>query len=447
MRPSLALASFAALFLLLPGCPAVPSTPDGGSDGGSGPTPPAFYCPGSEGCPSADGPLVAGAAAIPITPSGFEVPRLEYLEREGDRCDVGMRCGELSEKAFDDCGADGLCSGDPGYPGPDADGTEGDGIYDFFDDCGRDRICPDDPAYTGPDADGTEGNGLFDGLWLAGFGNNRPAVGVHDDIWARAVVIGRGETLVAIAYLDLVGFFYDDVLRVRERIAQRAPEIASRLDYVFIGSTHTHEAPDALGQWGMALPPNYVPAVGLPEAYRSGVNALWWDEVLDKTAEAIVQAAESTRPARARVAQGRTGAEGLVRDSRDPRIIDDTLSVLELLDAEDGSVITTMINWGNHPEVLSDINNLITSDFVHYVRKGVEEGLEAEGEAPAVPGRGGIALYLQGPVGGLLTPLGSIGARTRDGVPRDDRRDYEKARAVGERLAEKVLALLETAEE
>ncbi len=432
---------------VLAACPAPGGGPDGGTDGGGGPEPPSFYCPGSPGCETADGPFVAGAAAVAITPTGFEVPRLEYLDREGDRCDVGTRCGELVPKAFDDCGTDGLCPEDPDYPGPDADGTENDGVYDFFEDCGRDRICPGDPEYTGPDADGTEGNGLFDGLWLAGFGNNRPAVGVHDDIWARAVVLGRGDTQVALAYVDLVGFFYDDVLRVRRRIAEKSPQTADRLDYVFIGSTHTHEAPDALGQWGMALPPNGLPAVGLPEPYRSGVNALFWDETLDRIADAIIEAAQAARPARARLATGRTGVDGLVRDTRDPRIIDDTMSILELTDAETDEVIATLLNWGNHPEVLSDINNLITSDFVHYVRKGIEEGLPAEGDAPAVPGRGGIAIYLQGPVGGLLTPLGSIGARTRDGIPRDDKRDYEKARAVGERLAEKALALLAEAEE
>ena len=33
------------------------------------------------------------------------------------------------------------------------------------------------------------GNGEFDAVWIAGFGNRRPANGVHDDLWARTMVL------------------------------------------------------------------------------------------------------------------------------------------------------------------------------------------------------------------------------------------------------------------
>jgi hypothetical protein len=35
------------------------------------------------------------------------------------------------------------------------------------------------------------GNGTFDLVWIAGFGNNRPAKGVHDPLWARATTASR----------------------------------------------------------------------------------------------------------------------------------------------------------------------------------------------------------------------------------------------------------------
>ncbi len=440
------LQSPAALLLFLSALGATACGDHGGGPGDGGtPTPPERVCPGSKGCEhgaSAGDPFVAGAAAVTITPTGFEVPLPAYLRRSAanGECEVGERCGELDDLATRDCGTDRLCPGDPNYPGPDTDGTEKDGVYDFFRDCGTDQLCPGDPNYPGPDANGTEGNGIFDGLWLAGFGNNRPAVGVHDDLWARAVVLGRGDVKVALVYLDVVGFFNNDVEAVRQKVKEKRPEAYADLDLIQVGSTHVHEAPDTLGQWGL-VPPGGVPGLGVPSPYRSGVNSLWKSYLIDRTADAIIQAWESAVPATARAASARTGAEGLVRDSRDPKIIDDTMSVLLLDDAQSGDPIATLVNWGNHPETLSDINNLITSDFAHYLREGVEKGLPAEGSAPAVPGRGGICVYLQGPVGGLLTPLGSIGAHTRDGTLRDGKSDYEKARAVGERLAEKALAL------
>ena len=44
----------------------------------------------------------------------------------------------------------------------------------------------------------SNGNGRFDAVWLAGFHNRRPARGVHDDLWARAMVLDDGRTRVAI---------------------------------------------------------------------------------------------------------------------------------------------------------------------------------------------------------------------------------------------------------
>ncbi|MDF1565410.1 MAG: hypothetical protein P1V51_20400 [Deltaproteobacteria bacterium] len=430
------------LLVLTAACDGKGGDPDGGSA-----TPPATYCPGQAGCENGGGEsdaLLAGAAAVTITPPAFEVPLPEYLRDEAalGQCDVGDRCGELIDIATRDCGADMLCRGDPTYTAPDADGTERDGVYDFFRDCGTDNVCPGDAGYVAPDADGTEGNGIFDGMWLAGFGNNRPATGVHDDLWARAAVLGKGDVKVAFVYLDLVGFFNSDVRKVREAVRQKRPEVFADLDFIQVGSTHVHEVPDTLGQWG--LTPD-VPGLGVPAAYKSGVNLVWLDYLIDRTADAIIEAYDAAVPATAAVATGRTGADGLVRDSRDPVIIDDTMGVLVLDDAASGDPIATLVNWGNHPEVLSDINNLITSDYSHYLREAVENGLPAEGSAPAVAGRGGICVYLQGPVGGLLTPLGTVGATTRDGTNRDAVRDWEKARAVGERLAEEALSLAASA--
>ena len=45
-----------------------------------------------------------------------------------------------------------------------------------------------------PFSDGN-GNGVFDPVWIAGFSNKKPANGIHDDIWARTVVLGDGKKI------------------------------------------------------------------------------------------------------------------------------------------------------------------------------------------------------------------------------------------------------------
>ncbi|KAA3656262.1 MAG: hypothetical protein DWQ10_15825, partial [Calditrichaeota bacterium] len=86
------------------------------------------------------------------------------------------------------------------------------------------------------------GNGEFDARWIAGFGNRRAANGIHDDQWARTMVIDDGHTRIAIVILDLIGFMHDEVLDVRKAIPADC-----NVDYTVIASTHTHEAVDMLG--------------------------------------------------------------------------------------------------------------------------------------------------------------------------------------------------------
>jgi len=52
-------------------------------------------------------------------------------------------------------------------------------------------------------ADGN-GNGIFDPVWIAGFGNRRAANGIHDDLWARTMVIDDGRIRLAIVVLDAI---------------------------------------------------------------------------------------------------------------------------------------------------------------------------------------------------------------------------------------------------
>jgi len=68
-------------------------------------------------------------------------------------------------------------------------------------------------------------NGKFDAYWLAGFDNKRAANGIHDDIWARAIVWDDSASVVGLVVLDAIGFFNDDVITVRKMVAEQIPEI------------------------------------------------------------------------------------------------------------------------------------------------------------------------------------------------------------------------------
>lgn len=388
------------------------------------------YCPDAPGCASgAPGRLRVGAAKRDVSPTAFEIARPELLEAKGV-C-APARCGELDNQAYKDCGSDNLCPGGAGYVGPDADSSEKDGVLDFWRDCGRDRLCPGEPGYPGPDPDGTEKNRRFDGFWLAGFGSGRPMQAIHDPIWARAVVIENGDTAVALVVIDAVGIFYEsEVLRIRENVSAAGVDV----DYVAVAATHDHEAPDTMGQWGQG---NFE--VGL----KRGVDEAWLEDLLTRAADAVVEAARNLREARAYFATTTTGYEGWVHDGRDPLIYDDALTTARFEDLATRETIATVVNWGSHPETLSDWHNEMTSDYPHYLREAVEKGLPAAGAKPSVAGVGGVCVFVNGALGGIIGPL-PVTFTSRSGQPYN-RASFEKAQAEGENVAEAALLALAAA--
>ena len=425
--------------LFLAACPAPVEKPMGKG------TPPQNFCPGGPTCPNGnDGNFAVGMAKVAISPRNFERPRADWLKNTGDDCpetapigkDGLKHCAELIANAWKDCGNDMLCPGDPGYVAPDADGSQGDRKKDeWFFDCGRDQKCPGDPGYTGPDADGTEGNGKFEGFWLAGFGNDMAMVDVHDDTWARAVVMSNGDVSIAIVSVDAVGLFNDDIVKMRARVAKLTD---TPPDFIMVSATHSHETADTMGQWGPR--PNFVP--------DRGVDDVWFENVvIEGVAQAVIQAQLSAKPAKVSVAQGKLGARTreVVADHRDPQVMDDTVNVLKFTEKNSGEVIGTLVNWGSHPEALSDTNNHSSSDFPWAIREAMESGVYNKAGQLLTPGAGGMCLFLQGKVGGLLGPLRSTPI-TVDGQPAKAR-SYEKTKAIGDIVAQTALAALDTAQD
>lgn len=248
-------------------------------------------------------------------------------------------------------------------------------------------------------------NGQFDAVWLAGFNNGRPATSVHDDIWVRAMVFEVGDTRIGMAMVDAIGWFANEIDLTRELI-----DPGLELDHVIIGSLHIHETPDTVGLWGR------VPL-------ESGVDPDYQALIRQATADAISDAVAAMEPVTMSVAvtETLTGgmAEEYVSDTRDPVVIDPTMTILRFAaTADPARTVATLVHWSNHPEFAWSRNNELTADFVYWIRDIVENGA-AENLVRGLPellGLGGEVMYVNGAIGGLLTP-----SRTRpigpDGQP------------------------------
>ena len=376
--------------------------------------PPLAACPGSEGCPGNDGPLLAAAVSKSVTPLGFETPTALGLDEETMLRDPYRQF-----------------------------------VPEEWNDCGLDGICPDDPDYRGPD-DG-EGDGQPQAVWIAGFSAGRPAqycpdelVGcdrpqcciskfAHDDIEVNLVVLRQGDTTVAFAALDTVGFFHTDAQRIQETVRAR-----SDVDLLVMGATHNHEGPDTSGQWGP----------GKPAPTTTGRTSSFMQRVEDQTVAGIAEAVAALEPVDVHATIVDAGVDGLaIGDSRAPYIFDDNLPIVRFQSQATGAAVATMFSFGNHAEVRWSGNVLLTSDYFGYARRYVREGLpstpniETGTDNPALPGFGGVVVAFAGAVGGLIYP-GRGGAKDYGQNPYEDEREHswEATDAVGQQLAARVLA-------
>jgi antitoxin (DNA-binding transcriptional repressor) of toxin-antitoxin stability system len=254
---------------------------------------------------------------------------------------------------------------------------------------------------------------------LAGFGNNRVAAGVHDDLYARCLALAAGESTVAVCAVDLVGLFYDDVVKIRERVKAQAPGTT----HVVVAATHTHAGPDTMGLWG---PTQFVS--GIDENYLA-----WVDERVAATATAALR---SLGPARLTLARDdHPLLAQLQGDSRPPYVKDPFLFVMHLASTS-GRPIGTLVNWSDHPETLGRKNTEITADYPHWLCRVVEESL------------GGTAVFVNGSIGGLISTLGNqvalqdpdTGEIASDGT-------WRKAELFGNALAELAARAVKAGEE
>jgi hypothetical protein len=207
-------------------------------------------------------------------------------------------------------------------------------------------------------------------VYMAGFGQNRKATGIHDRLKARAVVLKHGKQKIALVSVDLVGLFRPAVMRVRQQLPA--------FTHVLVSSTHNHEGPDTLGIWG-------------PNPFQSGVDADYLKHVESTIVQVAQEADRAARPMTASL--GTAKAPELLHDGREPYVKHDELVALRFQEPSSDKCAGLVVQWNCHPETLGSKNTLISADFVG----STVERLRKQHGCPVV--------YLTGTVGGLMTSL------------------------------------------
>ncbi len=209
-------------------------------------------------------------------------------------------------------------------------------------------------------------------VYLAGFGRNRRAASVHDDLYARALAVVAGEQRVVVVAVDVIGLTRRVCQASEQRVAQQWPGVR-----LLIAATHTHHGPDTLGLWG-------------PDDFTRGVDAAYMAQLGETIAATAAQALAEARPAW--LAAASVQALGVAKNARSPQVLDQELTCLQFRTDEGARTLATLIVFPCHPEVLWDENPHITSDYLYTLRAALEHST------------GAPVLALVGALGGMMTP-------------------------------------------
>jgi hypothetical protein len=154
-------------------------------------------------------------------------------------------------------------------------------------------------------------------------------------------------------------------------------------------------------------------------------------------AGALTDAVEALAPASVSFVEVPLDPAGLVADSRDPQVFDATMRLM-VFTAPDGKTIGSVVNWADHPETPWADNTELTADFPGYLRDALESGVKV-GDRQVEAGLGGIHVYVNGAIGGLMTTNPAttvVDPYTQESFAAPS---HDKARALGRRLAQSAL--------
>jgi neutral ceramidase len=226
--------------------------------------------------------------------------------------------------------------------------------------------------------------------------------GIHDRIYARAIVLSDGERTAAIVSWELIGV----PTPVWEELSQRAArETGIAPEYFLLTAVHDHAAPAPFGMYGNDSPK----------------SAEYNKQLENATIQAIRKAKENLQPAKIGIGTGKTYVN-INRREYSPETgwwlgynpdgpSDKTVTVVRL-DALSGKPIALLINYAVHVVVMGPENEQVSGDLAgatsryveNYYRGKPDDAPRSDAGAaierrPAEAGQDVVALFTSGAAG------------------------------------------------
>jgi hypothetical protein len=225
------------------------------------------------------------------------------------------------------------------------------------------------------------------------------------DLFARALVLEKGEIRVAIVSIDNLGWpaYLGD--RSRKLIKGVAAE------NVLIGVTHTHSAPDAY-----AFP---------DENGNHGADLAYLDWCVKQVADAVNEAVANLESASLKMAVGEAKGK-IAYNYYAPALYDPRMGIIQAIATSgknQGKPIATLINYATHPEILGTSRKLMSPDLCGPLYDRIEEK------------GGGVAIFMNSAQGGMVT----ADTRLENG---GEANDWNECIRIGNLMADEALRII-----
>jgi neutral ceramidase len=234
------------------------------------------------------------------------------------------------------------------------------------------------------------------GMPLAGYGDriNKPNTGVHDPVYARALVFESGGKRAGVVDADILLV----TLELKLAVAERVKDL--HLDFLDLTATHTHYS---IG--------SYVDNKVADIAVMGRYDPHAFEIVADAMAQALREAAADVRPASVGAASGPSPAVTHNRRHKGGPV-DPAIRVLGVWDSG-GKLMAVIMNHAIHPTTMPSQTTLVTGDVAGRAEGWMEE------KHP-----GSVAMFMNAGLGDQSPYLPGMGET------------WDTVTAIGDRMAE-----------
>jgi neutral ceramidase len=243
-------------------------------------------------------------------------------------------------------------------------------------------------------------------LPMSGYADRKDGFkGIHDHIYARAIVLSDGSRQAAVLTWELIGV----PTPVWEELSQRiAKETGIEAEYLLLAAVHDHSAPTPAGMYGD----------------HSTKAAEYTKHLEDSAIEAVQQAKAKLQPAKIGIGTGSayvninrrefSPGRGWVLGYNPDGPSDKTVTVIRV-DAVSGKPIALFINYAVHAVVMGSNNYQLTGDLAGATSRYVENNYRrAQADSDGVvavwtSGAAGDQNPVARPKGGDFTMVDALG--------------------------------------